>query len=202
MEIFEIAVSNDGYISCRSNFCSAQDFLSNDLSYKFLPGTNIMRGEIDSGNWAVSYLLSMYKHRMRDFILFQQPEVSVNCKPLPLCEFSELSCYMDRLYPLFCGKRSVERLIKQGLKRSKLSYSCNDVCKLFCLDSDRIQRSLNGVGNEIFRAMAAIGFSYGKEVFCFPWLSKRRFEYYSKNLSILLEILESLNKVVIVPIGE
>ena len=57
------------------------------------------------------------------------------------------------------------------------------------------------VGNEIFKAMAAIGFSYKKEIFCFPWLSNRRFESYHENLTTLLQILEKLGKTVIIPVG-
>jgi hypothetical protein len=72
---------------------------------------------------------------------------------------------------------------------------------LFCIDNERFERPLKGVGNEIFKAMAAIGFSYKKEIFCFPWLSNRRFESYHKNLTALLQILENLGKTVIIPIG-
>lgn len=50
--------------------------------------------------------------------------------------------------------------------------------------------------------MAAVGYVYGKEIFCFPWLSQNRFDYYHGNITDLLNILEGLKKVVILPVGK
>lgn len=201
MEISNISIKNDGYVYCKSSFYSAQDSLSNHSCYSFSRGINKLIGEIDSGNWAVSYLLSMYKHRPEDFVLFEQPIVAVNNKWISLNELSEFSCYMDKIDPLFSANNSVKEHIKQGLDYSKLNCSYDDIKNLFYIDSERFDRPLKGVGNEIFKAMAAIGFSYKKEVFCFPWLSNSRFESYHENLTGLLQILENLEKTVIIPVG-
>jgi len=188
-------------VRCKSSFYSAQDCLSNNSHYALTQGINKLVGEIDSGIWAISYLLSMYKHRPKDFALFEEPNVMVNNCIISLNELSGLVCYMDNIDPLFTDGNSIKKLIMRGLKRSKLNYSCEDIQKLFCIDSERFERPLTGVGNEIFKAMAAIGFSYKKEVFCFPWMSNNRFEYYHENLKVILEILENQEKVVIVPVG-
>ena len=201
MKISNINVQNNGYVHCKSNFYSAHDTLSINSQYTFSVGVNRLIGEIDSGNWAISYLLSMYEHRSDDFILFAPPEVYINNQLVSLKELSKYSCYMDRLHPLFSENDSVRKTVMKGLKYSKLNCSCDDVKALFYLDEERFERPISGVGNEIFRAMAAIGFSYGKEVFCFPWLSRKRFEGYHRNLTTLLEILEDLKKVVIVPVS-
>lgn len=201
MRINNINIRNEGYVYCKSSFYSAQDSLSKYSCYVFSPGINKLIGEIDSGNWAISYLVSMYKHRPKDFVLFEQPIVTVNNKEFSLNELSEISCYMDKLYPLFSSNHSAKKLIMRGLEHSKLNYSYDDIKNLFHIDSDRFERSLNGVGNEIFKAMAAIGFSYKKEIFCFPWLSNKRFESYHKNLTVLLQILEDLEKTIIIPVG-
>ena len=87
------------------------------------------------------------------------------------------------------------------MKRSKINCSVEDVKKIFDLDDERFERPLKKVGNERLRAMAAIGYSCGKEIFCFPWHSDRRFEYYHGNLSMLLEMLVDLGKMAIVPVG-
>ena len=200
MEISNISIKNDGYVYCKSSFYSAQDSLSNHSCYSFSRGINKLIGEIDSGNWAVSYLLSMYKHRPEDFVLFEQPIVAVNNKWISLNELSEFSCYMDKIDPLFSANNSVKEHIKQGLDYSKLNCSYDDIKNLFYIDSERFDRPLKGVGNEIFKAMAAIGFYYKKEVFCFPWLSNSRFESYHENLTGLLQILENLEKTVIIPV--
>ena len=69
------------------------------------------------------------------------------------------------------------------------------------MDSERFERPLAGAGNEIFKAMAAIGYANDKKVFCFPWLSKKRFESYHENLTDLLRTLDDLGQISIVPVG-
>lgn len=201
MQINNVNVKNEGYVYCRSSFYSAQDSLSGYSCYTFSTGINKLFGEIDSGNWAVSYLLSMYKYRPEDFILFELPSASVNKKLISLNELSEFSCYMDKIDPLFSTCNSVKRLITQGLESSKSNYLCDDVKNLFHIDSERFERPLTEVGNEIFKAMSAIGFSHSKEIFCFPWLSEKRFESYHDNLTAVLSILENLKKIIILPVG-
>ena len=201
MTISNIRIKTEGYVFCRSSFYTAQDSLSNASCYSFSQGLNRLVGEIDSGNWAISYLLSMYKHCPDDFILFEQPSAVVNGKCVSIDELTDFSCYMDKSDPLFSAAASIKELVTHGLNHSKLNCSCDDIKNLFHLDGERFERSVNGVGNEIFKAMAAIGFSYGKEVFCFPWLSNQRFESYHENLTSLLQTLESLGKIVVLPLG-
>ena len=201
MKINDIKIQNEGYVYCKSSFYSAQDSLSNCMNYTFSIGINKLIGEIDSGNWAISYLLSMYKHRPEDFILFEKTKATVNNEEISLTELSEISCYMDKLDPLFLYNDSINKLIMQGLEYSNLNCSYDDIRDLFHIDIERFQRPLSGVGNEVFKAMAAIGFSYKKEIFCFPWLSNKRFDSYHKHLTTLLQILEKLKKIVIIPVG-
>ena len=167
----------------------------------FSEGVNKLGGEIDSGNWAVSYLLSMYQHRPKDFVLFEAPNALVNNEAISLQELSRYSCYMDQLYPMFSTKATVRKLITQGLKKYPTDASPDDIKKLFFLDDQRFERPLKCVGNEIFRAMAAIGYCHQKEIFCFPWLSNKRFEYYHQNMTYTLELLSDLGKIAIVPVG-
>ena len=201
MKIDNITIKNEGYIYCKSSFYSAQDILSNHSCYTFSSGINKLIGEIDSGNWAISYLISMYKHRPEDFVLFEHPKATINNKEISLIEISDISCYMDKIDPLFSSANSVKELIIQGLSHSKLNYSFDDIKNMFNLDGERFERPLDSVGNEVFNAMAAIGFAHNKEVFCFPWLSNSRFDSYHSRLVSLLQLLESLDKTIIIPIG-
>ena len=201
MKIEKMNVRNEGYVYPKSGFYSAHDSLSFSSCYSFSVGVNKMIGEIDSGVWAVSYLLSMYRYRPEDFILFKQPEVTVNKSIISLDDLSQYSCYMDKLYPLFSTKEPVSELVLNGLRKSKLKNSPNDIRDLFHMDHERFERPLTGVGNEIFRAMAAIGYVYDKQIFCFPWLSKKRFGGYHGHMTDLLDILEGMGKVIILPMG-
>ena len=203
MKIYTIQIKNDGYVHCESCFYSAEDGLSTmHPGYTFSSGINMLTGEIDSGNWSVSYLLSMYKHRPKDFILFGEPTAVVNDEVVSLDQLSEYSCYMDEtLYPLFRGKATVKERIRRGLAHSKRNDTYDDIKNIFDLDSQRVERPPSCVGNERFRAMAAIGLSYQKEIFCFPWLSHERFVGYHANMTGLLRILEQLGEMAIVPVG-
>ena len=200
MIIKNVALINEGYVHCSSNFYSCNDIL-NGSSFCFTNGINKMVGEIDSGIWAASYLLSMYKYKPEDFVLFQPPMVLVNGKAISLDEANNFTCYMDKAYPLFSGNLSVRELVTKGLERSKVEYTENDIKKMFDLSEQRFERPLNTAGNEIFRAMSAVAVANDKQILCFPWLSKMRFDSYRNNLSDLLHVLEKTEKVVIVPIG-
>lgn len=197
----DITIKFQGYVMCQSSFYSVQDLVSSEKTYSFTSGINKIEGEIDSGIWAVSYLLSMYNYKKDSFMIFDYPEIFVDNKPVAIDEISEISCYLDKSYPLFSSKEAVKDLLINGLNHSKVLYSIDDVIDMFQLDSERILRPLSGVGNEIYRAMAAIGLAYGKEVFCFPWMSYKRFSGYHNNTAKLLDILKELNKVIILPIG-
>lgn len=200
--INRISVRNDAYIHCKSMFYQAKDILSENSKYDFRIGTNYLHGEIDSGNWAISYLLSMYPYCADEISLFLPAEVVVNDTQMTLKELSKYTCYMDYIYPLFSSKKTVYQLVSRALKKTGVADSAEEIREKFLLDQERFERPLTQVGNEVFRMMAAIGYCNGKQVFCFPWLSKRRFEGYHKQITTTLDILESLGKIVIVPIGE
>ena len=201
MEMKKIKLQNEGHVYCKSRFYSAQDSLSNNLSYHFHAGINKLEGEIDSGIWALSYLLSMYEHRPQDFILFERPEALVDDQVVHLRDLAPFSCYMDSSYPLFSSKDTTRELVTRGLQKEKASSSAEEIRDLFQIDKERFERPLTGMGNEIFKAMAAIGYCHNKEIFCFPWLSRSRFQNYHDHLSVLLKTLEDLRKIIIVPTG-
>ncbi len=201
MKINNLKIHGSGYIFCQSEFYSVHDVLNEDSVFDFSSGLNILNGEIDSGIWAASYLLSMYKYRRTNFILFDEPKLTVNGEWFFADDFYVHSCYMDGLYPMFGTKTPINRLVKAELNKSKLNYSADEIKDIFDLDSERFQKPIYATGNERFRAMAAVGFSSGKDVFCFPWMSKSRFESFHRNLTGLFDILEKLDKIIIAPLG-
>ena len=200
MKIKDICVINNGYVNCSSVFYSTQDIL-NKSEFRFTIGVNRLIGEIDSGNWAISYFLSMYKYRPKDFVLFEEPKVSINDEYVLLEEMSKYSCYMDISHPMFSKNESVIKLVSKGLRHSRLNYSCDDIMNIFKLDVQRFQQPIKATGNEIFRAMSAIAFAYDKQILCFPWMSRKRVDGYHNNLTWLLETLNDLEKIIILPIG-
>jgi hypothetical protein len=201
MKFEEITVKGSGFIHCQSNFYSSQDILQYETEYRFFKGINILHGEIDSGIWGISYLLSMYTYRKKDCMLLETPDIHANGKKFLMKDIQNASCYMDSCYPLFSHNKTIEKLIAKSIRRNNIMYSTEEIRNIFCIDKNRFGRPLDGVGNERFKAMAAIGFCNRKEIFCFPWLSKTRFEYYHLSMLDTMQILKELEKVIIVPIG-
>ena len=190
MPINKISVVADGWIQCRCNFYTAINFFERYKKFTFEQGINVMKGGIDSDIWAVSYLLSMYNKKGENIILTEQSQVKVDDKNISLDELMKYSCYMDPCYPLFNTKKNVGKLLEQSA----------DAKKIFQLSENRCDRAVNQVGNEYFRTMAAIGYAHGKDIFCFPWMSKKRMDYYQKNITYAIDMLAELKKIVILPL--
>ena len=201
MSINKLTISNfNGYFLCESSFYSAYDVASS-TDYTFFNGINQLNGEIDCGIWAVSYYLSMYKKKSIKFIISDPPQIQIDNAPISIEMLLDRSVYMDKSYPLFSTRKTIKSIIADKIKYNS-DYSYEDIRNLFLMDKERFDRPLTGVGNEIFNAMGAIGYTYGKDIFCFPWLSKNRFESYHLHLKNTLKTLESLNKIVILPLGK
>ncbi len=202
MKIDTIMVKNDGYIYCESEFYSVHDILDKSSDYKFSVGVNTLYGGIDSGNWGVSYLLSMFKYNFSQSSLFLPYTAVVNNETVSLEQLWQYTCYMDKLYPLFSEKKTARQLVLEGIRENGILASPEDICDLFYISPDRFERPISGMGNERFKAMAAIGYSHGKEVFCFPWFSKKRLDGFHNQIPGALTVLESLKKVVILPLEQ
>ena len=199
MDINEIRIKNEGYIDCKSNFYSVCDIL-NGREFKFVRGTNILNGDIDSGVFAISYFVSMYPKINRK-TLFMPHEAFVNEKLMQVSELSKQACYLDQSYHLFASRKPVSGLIARGLKRSGIAYSVDEIRDMFEIEKNRFDLPINATGNERFKVMAAVGFCYEKHIFCFPWMSRMRYECFEGHTEKGLDVLESMGKIAILPIG-
>ena len=200
MEINEIRIKSEGYVFCKSSFYSVCDILTNQ-EFCLNRGINILSGEIDSGVFGISYMLSMYdKIDLKNN--FFTTEIFVNGTSMALSELTKYSCYLDQSYCMFSSKKPVNKLVMQALVKSGISYSPNEICNMFQISDFRFERPIDATGNERFKAMAAIAFSNGKQVFCFPWLSKMRYNSFNKHMISLMDTLTSQGKIVVLPIGE
>ena len=211
MNIEKISFKADASVFCKSRFYTSGDGLSEHVNYELTSGINKLESDIDNGAWAVSYYLSMFKYRPKDFMLwdentkrvtFKDAAITVNDEVMSLKDFSEYSCYLDeKLYPLFSSRKTIRQLVSKGIKKTGLNCSADDIKDMFYLDDERFERPVRQVGNERFRSMAAIGYAFGKQVYCFPWHSRYMAEYYQGHLKFLLPKLAELGMIVIFPVG-
>ncbi len=195
-------VDFEGYVKCKAD-CDEFSVTCNSFSHTFRKGITLLSGDIDSGSWGISYALPMLPKipiSSRDFVIWSETKVFIDEKQVSMKDINQISCYMDLVYPGFNKKLSTRKAVESSLKKHNSELSAEDIRNLFEIDKDRYNEvPLRGVGNTKFRCMAAIGCAMGKNVFCFPWISKRMAEYYGKNLSYAIEVLKKTGKFVILP---
>ncbi|WP_322184097.1 hypothetical protein [Neglectibacter caecimuris] len=205
MRIESVEISSSGYMRCKSEFYTVEDVTTRANTYHFFPGINALYGECDSGNWGISYLLSMYQHERysRKHIINSPLIAKVNGETVPLEQIWDISCYMvSGMDPLFASRKTVRQLVQKAINKNHLSESVEDIQRIFHIENVRFDRRIQYTGHEVFRMMAAIGYCNGKEIFCFPWMSESRFDAFTGHLADTLRILDSLNKIVILPVSE
>ena len=196
-----IQIFNSGILYCKCRCYNCAQSIKSCEKYVFKTGTNHLIGDIDSGVWGISYFMSMFKYDVNKKA-FEHPLVAiVDGQKMSMDAFSETCCYLDeRYYPLFKSKfLSVEKLIKRGLEKNDVKKTYTEIRDLFELDKYRLTKPVYCVGNERFRAMAAIGYAHGKKVFCFPWMSDTMVDYYKNNLLITLKGLKELQAITVIP---
>lgn len=188
-----ITIENfEGYFYCHSYFGSYH-LTCDRFSYKFEHGITILYGDIDCGGWGVSCGISQ---KQKDIVLSSEEIIAeMNDTPCDLEKIYTHAWYMDQSF----GRKTVEKLVNQGLKKTNSNISAENIREIFQISSDRFQLPIQQVGNERFRCVAAIGYAFSKSIYCFPWISKKMVEYYGKNLIDVLEILEKLKQIVILP---
>lgn len=188
-----------GYFTCKSTYFSSHCTIDNYF-ITLKNGINYFHGDIDSQGFCLSYVLSMYKkEKGRSIILCDGLNVSVDNVKVDIQDVSGQAFYMDKLNALVKKTISVKRLVKKGLKKSGMNLTYEQVRDLFGITKERFNRPIRQVGIELYRCLAAIGFAYGKEVFCFPWLSSKMYNYYKCSLMHISKVLESYDKVIIMP---
>lgn len=196
----DIVSQGDGTVNCRSRFYSAFSGFPYLKTFHFTVGKNVLYEEIDSGAWALCYAMSMYGID-KEIQITNEPDIRLNGNLCTLSELAPHCCYMDPLYPLFSKKISVKQAVEHGIKRNSLPYYAENLRVLFKIDKDRYERPLSGMGNEIFKAMGAIGVAEDKDIFCFPWQSRERCAGYHLHFSQTADALAELGKIAVIPLG-
>lgn len=202
MEFNDIKIDFCGYAFCKSTFYTVHD--CSNREFHFTKGVNRLEGEIDDGIFGISYIISMYDYlKKTEKESFSSPhEAIVNGSSMKMSELTKYSCYLDTSYPLLSSNKPIIYLIKKGLSKTALSYTADEILELFKIQAHHHYSSIKQSGNEKFKAMAAISFCFGKDVFCFPWLSKSRYKAFNNHMPFLLDLLASLDKTIILPIGK
>ena len=199
MDINNIVTKISGYVTCKSPYYQCRVTMDKRNVYEFNKGVNKCYEEFDSPSNGISYLISMYKFIDKKMI-FPETSIEVNGESISLEELSKYAFYVETNTSEL-NRKSVRTLIKQGLQKSKENYTIEQIIEMFQLSHERLDCPPSKCGNERYRSLVAIGVAQGKQIFCFPWMSKKMYEYFKGHISFVEEKLTELNKIVIMPLS-
>lgn len=187
-----------GHFHCKSKYNTS--FVTvNKFNASFESGVTVLRGDIDSAGWALCYALNFAADK--ESFAEKDTAVYLDGTPYTLEAFSQKAGYIDS-----CGRDSrkddrvtVRQHVERALRENGLNFTVDDIKTAFQLTDSRFQSPLMENGNEALRAVAAIEFAKGKDVFCFPWFSVKMLCYYAEHIRAICNFLNQQGKIVLLP---
>jgi hypothetical protein len=67
------------------------------------------------------------------------------------------------------------------------------------VSNERVGRSIKKVSGERWKASIAIGYAYGKKIYCYPWMNSRDVEHLKEQMKENIEVLTNNKCIVILP---
>ncbi len=179
------------------NYGTMRD-LCNKYSCKLVKGkTYGIIGEFGAGGWALSYTLAG-KENDYDGIIRINGQV-VNSQIL-----RKISCYVGEdpiPKSLFNNKkRLIINRLKDGIKLGKSPIDdIEEIIQVFGLSHERLNRIIENISNERWRASMAIGYTWGKKIYCFPWLNTGNLIFLKDYILPCITYLKQKGSIIIIP---
>ena len=191
-------------VECKSVlFTSKESFPT--INYSFKGGTIYgVVSDFGCGSWGLVTCLGGRCNQ-------PDGEVFLNDELIECGALKKHSCFIAE--NLYDGINSTQdfltprKCIEKALSISGLPYTTAEIKDMFNLSGDgincsayngRFNRDLRYTSGEIWAISAAIGFAWGREIFCFPWLNER-------DVSILqnpfIKVLKANQKIILIPAG-
>lgn len=96
-------------------------------------------------------------------------------------------------------RKTIKEQIKAGVQATHCELDADTIQKMFCVSNERVGRSIKRVSGERWKASIAIGYAYGKKIFCYPWMNSEDIEHLKEQMKKSIEVLLDNNCIVIVP---
>lgn len=96
-------------------------------------------------------------------------------------------------------KKTVKEQIEEGIRKNNSDYCVKDIQEIFKLSNERINRNIEYVSGERWKASVAIGFANGRTVFCYPWFNTKDIERFQEQLHNSIDVLLNNGCMVILP---
>lgn len=112
--------------------------------------------------------------------------------------------YQNKSHGLFfkrhkINKRTIKEQIEYGINTIRTELEIDTIQREFDLSNERINRNIEFVSGERWKASAAIGYSNGKKVFCYPWLNTKDLNQFKEQLEATIDTLLKLDCIIIIP---
>jgi len=167
----------------------------NEFSYIFTKGIYFLTGEIDIGAWSFAYSLAIDAKNVHA----HYKSIILNNKNVDLAEVQKQSFHVGQY--IAYGKKSFESVIKNALKQSNSNLSYDDfLLKYGFSDAPVKSWKMNCVNQKIWYISTLIGLALNKQIFIFPWLSKK--EYLSSYFQKAFDLLSNEDIITLVPCSE
>ena len=100
---------------------------------------------------------------------------------------------------LFKKRKTIRQQIEYGVHNIKQEFDAKEIQRMFKVSEARIDRNIEFVGIERWKASAAIGYANGKKIFCFPWMNSEDIELWKEHLLNVVGHLLDSDCIVIMP---
>jgi ABC-type dipeptide/oligopeptide/nickel transport system, ATPase component len=165
----------------------AQDCLQNN-SFEFCVGNLYgIIGEFGDGGAALSCGLTGNAD-------FYEGRIYIDDEEETISNIIKKSWYIG--YDLYGSQKTLKRKtikeqIRDGIRANHCDLSVETIQNMFYVSEERVGRSIKKVSGERWKASIAIGYAYGKKIFCYPWMNSRDVEHLReqmiKNIRTLVE---------------
>ncbi len=195
----EVNIKNALYYPKMKNYGEMIDSIK-DFQYIFTKGKSYgIIGQCGEGGWGLSYNLAGREQ-------FISGEIKMDGKLATLADLENISWYIGEGISSkgFLPKgKSIINQLEEAIKRNQSGtiHSATEIIELFNLSQDRLNLKLEELSWEKWKASIAIGYAYGKQIFCFPWMSTGWINDLILNcgIHICIDILKSTDAIIILP---
>ena len=96
-------------------------------------------------------------------------------------------------------KNTIKEQIEYGVHNGKQSLDFHTIQSIFDLSEERVNRNIEFVSGERWKASAAIGFANGRKIFCYPWMNSKDIDHIKEQMSKTVKCLTDSGCIVILP---
>lgn len=164
--------------------------------FEIYAGTlNGIVGEFGTGGAILSYILSNNRK-------FYEGKIYIDDKKEMLSSIVKNSWYIG--YDIYGSHRplwrkTIKEQIADGVQLSYIDLNVDAIQDMFEISEVGAKKSIQKAGFERWKASIAIGFAYGKKIFCYPWMNSKDIESLKEQMTQSIKVLIDNNCIVILP---